>query len=102
MVLYLKDSRQKFKLLGQARLFASTFAVEKAGHENMYLVPFPLIALYLLAFFKTKIVYPVYVISLLPLLIFAHSGGEMFTRYLFAGVVTIFHNKHRTVHAVTT
>ncbi len=68
----------------------TTFAVEKAGHENMYLVPFPLIALYLLAFFKTKIVYPVYVISLLPLLIFAHSGVEMFTMYLFAGVVTIF------------
>lgn len=30
MVLYLKDSRQKFKLLEQARLFASTFAVEKS------------------------------------------------------------------------
>ena len=67
-----------------------TFGVEKTGHENMYLVPFPLIALYLVAFFKTKVVYPVYVVSLLPLLIFAHSGVEMFVMFLFAGVTAIF------------
>ena len=67
-----------------------TFIVEKAGHENIYLVPFTLIALYLVAFFKTKVVYPVYVISLLPLLIFAHNGVEMFVMYLVAGIVAIF------------
>lgn len=68
----------------------TTFIVEKSGNENMYLVPFPLIALYLVAFFKTKVVYPVYVVSLLPLLVFAHNGIEMFSMFLFAGVIAIF------------
>lgn len=66
-----------------------TFVVERTGHENMYLVPYTLIALYLLAFFKTKVVYPVYVVSLLPLLIFAHNGVELFVMFLNAGIVAI-------------
>ncbi len=70
---------------------AATFFVEKSGNlNNIYLVPFGLIALYLVAFFKTKVVYPVYIVSLLPLLIFAHNGIELFVMYFVAGVVAIF------------
>ena len=51
------------------------------------MVPFTLIALYLLAFFKKRVVFTVYVIALLPLLIFAREGVELFVIYLVAGVV---------------
>ena len=68
----------------------ATYVVERTGHENMYLVPFSLIALYLVAFFRTKVVYPVYMVSLLPLLLFAHNGIELFIMYLVAGVTAIF------------
>ena len=57
------------------------------GQEYFYMVPFTLIALYLLAFFKKRVVFTVYVISLLPLLIFAREGVELFVIYLVAGVV---------------
>ncbi|MDE5889715.1 MAG: HDIG domain-containing protein, partial [Bacteroidales bacterium] len=67
-----------------------TFLVERTGHHRIYLIPFSLIALYLVAFFKWKVVYPVYIVSLLPLLIFVHNGIEFFVMYLVAGVVTIF------------
>ncbi|MCM1199554.1 MAG: HDIG domain-containing protein, partial [Clostridium sp.] len=67
-----------------------TFLVERTGHQRIYLIPFSLIALYLVAFFKWKVVYPVYIVSLLPLLIFAHNGIELFVMYLVAGVVSIF------------
>ena len=56
----------------------------------LYMVPFTLIALYLLAFFKKRVVVPVYIISLLPLLIFCHNGLELFVMFLVAGIVSIF------------
>ncbi len=65
-------------------------AVEKVDPELLYMTPFTLIALYLVAFFKKRVVLPVYTISLLPLLIFTHNGVELFVMYLIAGVVTIF------------
>lgn len=64
--------------------------VDKVDPALLYLTPFTLIALYLVAFFKKRVVLPVYIISLLPLLIFSHNGVELFVMYLVAGVVTIF------------
>ncbi len=68
----------------------SALSVEKVDPELLYMTPFTLIALYLVAFFKKRVVLPVYIISLLPLLIFSHNGVELFVMYLVAGVVTIF------------
>lgn len=61
--------------------------ISHVNQEYFYMVPFTLIALYLLAFFKKRVVFTVYVISLLPLLIFAREGVELFVMYLVAGVV---------------
>ena len=61
--------------------------IARLNQEYFYMVPFTLIALYLLAFFKKRVVFTVYVISLLPLLIFAREGVELFVIYLVAGVV---------------
>ena len=55
----------------------------------LYLIPFSLMALYLLAFFSKRVVLPVYIISLLPMLISAQSGVELFVMYLVAGVVAM-------------
>lgn len=55
-----------------------------------YLVPFTLIALYLLAFFTKRLVFIVYFISLLPMLIVAPEGVELFVIYLTAGVIGIY------------
>ena len=52
-----------------------------------YMIPFTLISLYLLAFFKKRVVFTVYFISLLPVLIFSPNGMEIFMMYLIAGVV---------------
>ena len=69
---------------------ASAIFAEKLIPEYIYLIPFPSIALFMLAFFQKRVVLPVYIISLLPLLIFSGSGVELFTMYLTAGVVTIY------------
>ena len=57
------------------------------GTAFYYMVPFTLVSLYLLAFFKQRVVFTVYVTSLLPLLLFATNGVEVFVIYLVAGVV---------------
>ena len=61
--------------------------VARTDPELFYLVPFTLIALYLLAFFKKRLVFIVYVISLLPMLVYAANGMELFIMYLTAGAV---------------
>ena len=61
--------------------------ISRINQEYFYMVPFTLISLYLLAFFKKRVVFTVYVISLLPLLIFAREGVELYVIYLVAGVV---------------
>ncbi|MBQ7811445.1 MAG: HDIG domain-containing protein [Bacteroidales bacterium] len=63
--------------------------VEMTNPSLFYMIPFTLIALYLLAFFKTRMVFAVYLISLLPMLVIAPEGMELFLMYLVAGGVGI-------------
>ena len=67
-----------------------TFVIERTHPGYLYMVPFTLTTLYLVAFFKWRVVLPVYVVSLLPLLLFAHGGMELFFMFLVGGVVTMF------------
>lgn len=71
----------------------SALVVDEADPDLLYLIPFSLVVLYLLAFFKKRVVLPMYVIALLPMMIFAHNGIELFVMNLLAGVVTmhVFH-----------
>ena len=56
----------------------------------LFLVPFTLPALWHQAFFRNKAVLALYIITLLPLLIFSHYGVVLFVMFLFAGFVAIF------------
>ena len=62
----------------------------KLNSDIFYRLPFTLVALYLLAFFKRRMVFIMYFISLLPVLIFAPDGVEVFVVYLVAGTVGMF------------
>ncbi|MCQ2148692.1 MAG: HDIG domain-containing protein, partial [Bacteroidales bacterium] len=57
--------------------------------DLLFLVPFTLTALYLQAFFKNKVIVPIIIISLLPLLIFCQNGAVLFVMYSVAGMVSI-------------
>lgn len=86
--------RQTNKYLYLLFIFTLTafaaFVTDKVNPSLLYMMPFSLTALYLLAFFRKRVVLPVYVLSLMPLLIFAHNGVELFLLYLVSGVVTMF------------
>lgn len=57
--------------------------------ETLYSIPFSLLCLYLLPFFRRRLVLAVYTVSLLPLLTFQAAGLEVFFIYLSAGAVTL-------------
>ena len=67
----------------------ATCLVAKADADLFYMIPFTLIAMYLLAFFKKRVVFVVYILSLVPMLLFAPEGIELFMIYMIAGVVCI-------------
>ena len=66
-----------------------TFIMQAAAPQMMYMIPYPVFALYLLAFIRKKVVMPIYMVILLPLLIFSGNGMELFVMFLVAGAVTI-------------
>lgn len=63
--------------------------VAKTDPDMFYMMPFLLIVFYQLAFFSRRMVFSVYFVSLLPMLIFAPNGMELFVIYLVAGAVGI-------------
>ena len=86
------EDRNRYYYLVTVFLIASltAFLVERLYPSLMYLVPFPVSALYLRAFFKKQVVFPVYTVCLLPLLIFSASGVELFVMFLFGGAVALY------------
>lgn len=64
--------------------------VGKSQPNYLYMVPFALPALWLQSFFKNRAVLTIYIVSLLPLLMFTHSGSVLFVMFLVGGFVAIY------------
>lgn len=87
-VLY--DKRFYYLLLLFFIFAAVTLIVVRFNESWLYLVPFTLSALFLNAFFRPKVIMAVYIVSLLPLLVYAHNGMVLFVMFLTSGAVSIF------------
>lgn len=68
----------------------STFLFNKFPERYIYLMPYPVFALFYQAFFRKKVVLPLYALSLLPILVFCQDGAQLYVMHLFAGVVAIY------------
>ncbi|MBO4670387.1 MAG: HDIG domain-containing protein [Bacteroidales bacterium] len=60
----------------------------------LYMAPLTLCALYLQAFVRARVIVPVYIISLLPLLIYADHGASLFVIFLAGGLVSIYCSRY--------
>ena len=65
------------------------FIIGNPNFNRLYLVPFSLMALFMLSFFRKKVVLPVYLVSLFPMLILP-MGVRLFFVWTAAGVLNIF------------
>lgn len=97
LMIYFLNSRllldhNKFWYLIFIFIIASILAlsINKFAPKCLYLVPFTLTALYLEAFFKNKVIFPICCVSFLPLLIFAENGIVLFVMFLLASIVAVF------------
>ena len=68
--------------------------VAESDPDMFYMMPFMLIVFYQIAFFSRRVVFSVFFISLLPMLIFAPDGMELFVIYLVAGTIGILTFEH--------
>ena len=78
-----------FTLIASVELILIKFAP-----QWIFIFPFSVAALYLQAFFRTRVIYPVYIATLHPLLLFAENGAAVFMMYLVSGVITLYVFKH--------
>lgn len=83
---------RKFWYLIFIFIIASVLAliINKFAPRCLYMVPFTLTALYLEAFFKNKVIFPICCVSFLPLLVFAENGVVLFVIFLLASIVAVF------------
>ena len=86
------EERNRYYFLLTVFLIAAltAFLVERLHPSSMYLIPFPVIALYLNAFYRKHVVFPFYTVCLLPLLIFSRNGMELFVMNMAGGAVALY------------
>ena len=83
----LNDSRYPYTVVVFLLGALAALILVRVNEKALYVVPFTLVALLLQAFMKNRLVVPLYVVSLLPLLIFSHDGSVLFVMFFVAGMV---------------
>lgn len=86
----LTDVRLYYILLVYLIFALTPLVVMRFREDLLYMVPFTLAALYLHAFFRPRLILPVFISTLLPLLLFTNNGVILFTMHLLAGAVSIY------------
>lgn len=84
-----ESNRFNFILLVVLMAFLITVFARRLDPQFMFMVPYAVFALYMMAFFRNKLVFPIYMISLLPLLIISENGIELYMLNAVAGGIAL-------------
>ena len=96
LIIYFIDNRifidNRFLYMLLVFLLFSTLALTfvRTNENALLIVPFTLAALYLQAFFRPKVILPIYIVTLFPLLIFAPNGAVLFVMFVVAGFAATY------------
>lgn len=69
--------------------FAGTAILSQFGESWVLIFPYAAVALYLFSFFNNKTAFPIYIISILPILVMCNQGVTLFFINLASGTVTM-------------
>ena len=83
-------NRYMFLLTVFTIMAVSELLIIRFAPDYIFLFPFPVGAIFLASFFKTRLIYPVYLVSLFPLLIFAEGGASLFLLFVASATVTLY------------
>ncbi|MBR2477621.1 MAG: HDIG domain-containing protein, partial [Bacteroidales bacterium] len=84
-----ESNRFNFILLVVVMAFLVTMVARRMDAHFMFMVPYAVFALYMMAFFRNKMVFPIYMILLMPLLIVSEYGVELYMLNAVAGGVAL-------------
>lgn len=86
----LREGNQfNFILVVMLMAFVATMVSNGLGARFMFMVPYAVFALYLMAFFRNRLVFPLYMVILLPLLVISEYGVELYLMNVIAGGVAL-------------
>ena len=75
-------------------LFVLTVFIRNFNPDFLYIIPYSVFAIYLTMFFKSRYVFPLYTVILLPLLFQTGNGVELFFMNLVGGIISIITFKY--------
>ena len=78
-----------FILLMFLLIFMITVFIRSYDPSLLYMVPYTVFALYMLAFFRQSFVFPIYMVILLPVLLLPQNGMELYMMNLAAGAIAL-------------
>ncbi len=84
-----ESNRFNFILLVVIMAFLVTVFARRFAPHFMYMVPYAVFALYMEAFFRNRLVFPIYMILLLPLLIISENGVELYLLNVASGGIAL-------------
>ena len=71
-------------------ILAITALVWNVARDYFFMVPYSLFALYTMAFFRSKLVFPLYMISLIPLLVISEHGTVLYLMNVVGGAMALY------------
>ncbi len=84
------QNKLNFMLMQFFLIVIITVLVKNINPAYLYVVPYSVFALFITSFFTSKIVLPIYLLFLLPVVVIAQSGYELFFLNALAGGVAIY------------
>ncbi len=70
-------------------MFLVAVAARSYSHDNLFMVPCSVFAIYMSVFYKRRYVFPLYTIMILPMLFITESGVELYILNLVGGIIAI-------------
>ena len=84
-----ENNRFNFILLVVILAFLATVFARRFDAHFMFTVPYAVFALYMMAFFRNRLVFPIYMILLTPILVISEYGVEIYLMNVVAGGIAL-------------
>lgn len=84
-----EGNRFNFILLVVVMAFLVTVFARRLDAQTLFAIPYAVFALYLMAFFRNRLVFPIYLVLLLPLLVISEYGVELYIMNAVAGGIAL-------------
>ena len=92
--LIFNDNRYFYLLFIFALAETALMLVARFHNSLFFMAPFTLLALYLHSFMRPRVIVPVYIITLLPLLVYAEHGTLLFLVFFVGGMVSVYASRY--------